>query len=295
VHTLRTLEDAVAIRDGLASASSLAVVGGGFIGAEVAATARGLGVDVTLIETLPTPLSRVLGTTIGDVCGRLHADHGVILRCGVPVTSIEGGDANVELLRLADGSQVAADLVVVGLGVTPNTDWLAGSGLKLGDGALCDQYCRTAAPHIVAAGDVARWDHPSLGSVRIEHWQNAVTQGRAAAASLLDPGLDVPFDPVPYVWSDQYDVTIQVAGRPEPGDDVTLVDTAADQYRFSALYSRDGRLTAGVSFGRQAATRRITRLLQERASVASAIAELREPNQIARSHDPGELPTATAA
>jgi NADPH-dependent 2,4-dienoyl-CoA reductase/sulfur reductase-like enzyme len=285
VHTLRTLDDAQALQRAFAHGSRVAIVGGGFIGAEVAASARAVGLEVTLIEALATPRARVLGPTVGTVCGRLHTDHGVHLRCGVPVRSVAGIDGHVDRVVLADDSIVEADVVVVGLGVRPAVAWLDGSGVEVADGVLCDAACRTNAPGVVAAGDVARWPHPTLGSIRVEHWQNAVMQGCAAAAALLEPRRTEPYGPIPYVWSDQFDVNIQVAGEPRAEDEVAILGTP-DDYRFTALYGRHGRLSAGVSFNSRGATRRVTRLLAAGASFERAQEAM---------HDPGPLPLPAVA
>ena len=181
VHMLRTLDDCLEIRAELErSPRRVAVVGAGFIGAEVAATCRGLGIDVSLIEALPVPLERGLGPEMGAVVADVHRDHGVDVRLGVGVVLIEGGD-RVERIRLTDGAVLDIDLVVIGIGVTPNTGWLEGSGLTIDNGVLCDATC-TAAPGVVAAGDVARWPNPRFDEVmRVEHWDNAIAMGTHAA------------------------------------------------------------------------------------------------------------------
>lgn len=251
VHTLRTLDDCLAIRSALdAGADRMVVIGAGFIGAEVASVARGRGVSVTLVEALPAPFERVLGEQMGAVVADVHVANGVDLRCGVGVSSVEGepGDMTV---TLADGTGIDTDLVVVGIGVVPNTDWLEGSGLTIDDGVACDPTC-LAAPHVVAAGDVARWTNPRTGeSMRVEHWDNAVEQGRHAVRRLLIPDEEAEaFAPVPWFWSDQYDRKIQLAGRPHPDDDVQVVDGSTDEHRFVAFYGRQGRFTAVLAMNR---------------------------------------------
>jgi len=249
VHTLRTLEDSCGLMARLGAGVRVAVVGGGFIGVEVAATAWELGCDVTLIESLPSPLSRTLGDTIGQLCAGLHREHGVDVRCNVTVRDvIRNGTVNA--IRLDDDSLIPVDLVVVGIGVQPCTSWLETSGLELRDGVVCDSYCRTAAPGVVAAGDIARWRHPNLGLVRFEHWENAILQGEAAAAAVLSPGASVEYAPVPYVWSDQYDRRIQVVGHPAPRDEVVIADGEVERGQFLAFYVRTGRVTAAVAFNR---------------------------------------------
>jgi NADPH-dependent 2,4-dienoyl-CoA reductase/sulfur reductase-like enzyme len=247
------------------------VVGAGFIGAEVAATARKRGLDVTVLEALPVPLSRGLGDRMGAACGALHVDHGVDLRCGVGVAGFEGED-RVTGVRLTDGQVVPADLVVVGIGVAPATAWLESSGLELNDGVVCDEHCR-AAPGVFAAGDVARWTNPLFDeSMRVEHWTNAAEQGPVAAANLLAGDAAAPFAPVPFFWSDQYDVKIQFAGRCRPGDDVEVVDGSIEAHRFVALYGREGRLVGCLGFSRPRLVMTYRRLIAESASWDEALA-----------------------
>lgn len=270
IHTLRTLEDCLAIRADLERAPRVAVVGAGFIGAEVAATCRQRGLDVTLIERLPVPMAATLGLEIGAICAATHRDQGVDLRCGVRVDGFEGGES-VERVRLSDGSTVAADVVVVGIGVFPETRWLESSGLTLDDGLVCDETL-AAAPGIVAAGDVARWTHPLFGeSMRVEHWTNAVEQGEAAAERLLaEPGGAKPFAPVPFVWSDQYDLKIQSAGLMKPDDEVHIAHGSLAERRFVALYGRKGRLVGALAFNRVRFLMDYRRLIREGASWEAA-------------------------
>jgi NADPH-dependent 2,4-dienoyl-CoA reductase/sulfur reductase-like enzyme len=258
VHVLRTLDDCAALRADLAgSPRRIVVVGAGFIGCEVAATARGLGLDVTVVEPLEAPCMRGLGAAMGGFVADLHRDHGVDLRLGAVVERVEGGD-RVERAVLADGTALAADVVVVGIGVSPATAWLDGSGLELGDGVVCDATC-AAAPRVVAAGDCARWPHPRYGSIRVEHWDNAIEQGGHAARTLLAQlagGSGEPFAPVPWFWSDQYDRKLQVAGRVVEGSTVEVVDGAVADRRFTALYRSDGEVVAVLGVNMPAAVMR---------------------------------------
>jgi 3-phenylpropionate/trans-cinnamate dioxygenase ferredoxin reductase subunit len=247
VHVLRTLDDALAIRTALAKGPRVAVVGGGFIGAEVAASCRQQGLDVAMIEALGNPLEQALGGELGALFAELHRERGVRLLTGAPVAALEGA-GRIERVRLADGRTLDADLVVVGIGVRPETGWLEGSGLELRDGVVCDERCR-AAPGVVAAGDIARWHHPRWGELRVEHWSNAVEQAGAAVAALLDGDAAPPFAPVPYVWSDQYDAKLLVAGRPRAGDALRVVEGSLAERRFIALFGRDGRLTGAAAIG----------------------------------------------
>lgn len=251
IHVLRTLDDCLAIAADLEGRPRVVVVGAGFIGSEVAATCRGRGLDVTVIEALPVPLVRAVGPVMGAVLGSLHADHGVEVRTGVGVAGFEGS-GRVERVRLADGSAVGADVVVVGVGVRPETAWLEGSGLTLADGVVCDETC-TAAPGVVAAGDVARWVNPRFGEMRVEHWTNATEQGAAAARSLLAQAAGrepEPYAPVPYFWSDQYGLKIQYVGHSQPEDEVVVVDGSPAERRFVAVYGHDGRVAAALAIGR---------------------------------------------
>ncbi|HWW52395.1 MAG TPA: FAD-dependent oxidoreductase [Acidimicrobiales bacterium] len=272
VHTLRTMSDCLALRDELESAARVAVVGSGFIGSEVASTCRGRGLDVTVIEALPVPLERALGPIMGDICGRLHPANGVDLRLGVGVDALEGDGGRVERVRLSDGSAIEADVVVVGIGVLPETGWLDGSGLTIDNGVVCDAWCQ-AAPGVVAAGDVARWYNPLFDvMMRVEHWANAVEQSEAAARTLVH-GADgtVPFAPVPYFWSDQYDAKIQFLGHAAAGDDVMVVEGSPEEGRFVAAYGRDGRLVGALLFNRPARLPRFKSLIAERASFPPAV------------------------
>ncbi len=255
VHVLRSLDDCLAIRQALPAAPRVAVVGAGFIGSEVAATCQGLGLDVTVIEALPVPLGRAVGEEVGRRCGRLHVDNGVQLRLGVGVTGLVGG-AQVEGVSLADGSVVPADLVVIGVGVAPATEWLAGSGVDIDNGLRCDQWCRVlsggaAVPGVVAAGDVASCYSVSLGrNLRVEHWTNAVEQGEAAAAGLLRGEEMAPYDPVHYFWSDQYGTKIQFVGQIEVDDQLQVLEGSLDDDRFVVGWAREDRLVAALGFSR---------------------------------------------
>lgn len=251
VHVLRSLDDCLAIKADLdASPGRVVVVGAGFIGSEVASTCRQQGHEVTVVEALPVPMERILGTDLGSLTADLHRDHGVRVRLGVGVEALEGGD-RVERVRLADGSVIAADVVVVGIGVAPSTGWLEGSGLALDNGVVCDETC-LAAPGVVAAGDIARWPNARFGEVmRVEHWENALEQGAAAARRLLaGDGPGERFEPVPWFWSDQYDRKIQMAGRSGLDDLVRVVHGSVDERRFVALFGRGGRVVGVLGVNR---------------------------------------------
>ncbi|HMG45758.1 MAG TPA: FAD-dependent oxidoreductase [Acidimicrobiales bacterium] len=250
IHTLRTLDDCLAIRAVLdATPRRVVVVGAGFIGAEVAATCRERGLDVTLLEALPVPMERAIGGEIGALTCDVHRDHGVDVRLGVGVDRFDGG-ARVERVHLADGSAIEADVVVVGVGVAPNTGWLEGSGLELDNGVVCDATT-LAAPGVVAAGDVARWPSARLeGPLRVEHWENAVQMGEHAARRLLDDEAPMPYDPVPWFWSDQYDRKIQLSGFAAGADEMQVVDGSLAERRFAAIYRRGDRVVGVLAMNR---------------------------------------------
>jgi NADPH-dependent 2,4-dienoyl-CoA reductase/sulfur reductase-like enzyme len=276
VHVLRTLDDSLALREVLGAGDArLVVIGAGFIGLEVAATAAQLGNSVTVLEGLPAPLVRGLGARMGEAVGDVHRRHGVDLRCGVQVAAIDGDD-RVRAVRLGDGTTVTADVVVVGIGVSPATGWLDGSDLAVRDGVVCDEHLQTAVPGVYAAGDVARWTDPLTGEdLRLEHWTNAAEQGAHAARNLLAASggaRQEPFAPVPFFWSDQFDARIQFLGRARPDDDVEIVAGSVEEGRFVALYGSAGRLHAalGVSLPRVVMPYRA--LLAEGASWDDALA-----------------------
>jgi NADPH-dependent 2,4-dienoyl-CoA reductase/sulfur reductase-like enzyme len=270
VHVLRTLDDALAVRDALSTSRGLAVVGAGFIGSEVASSACARGVPTTVIEAMDAPLSRVLGPTIGARLGRLHAEHGSVLRCGA---GVDGplGRGRVEGVRLVDGSVVDADLVLVGVGSVPNTDWLEDSDLDVADGILCDRHGRAGrAAHVHALGDVARWRSERFDDeVRTEHWTSAADQAAVVAADLLE--LPTPDEALPYVWSDQFGRRIQVAGRCRADDDVRVIRDDTDG--FVAVTARGGHLVAVVAVDDPRTFGRLRRLVARGAAVEEAITE----------------------
>ncbi|MFF2510059.1 NAD(P)/FAD-dependent oxidoreductase [Streptomyces sp. NPDC058086] len=241
VHTLRTLDDARALRDELACGGRLVVIGGGFIGAEVASTAYALGLDVTVVEAAPTPLAGPLGEVMGGIVSALHADHGVRLLCGVGVKGLSG-EARVEAVLLEDGRSIPADLVVVGVGARPCVEWLEGSGVELDNGVKCGADGRTSLAGVVAVGDCANWYDPRAGAHRrVEHWTGARERPDAAIATLLAGGAVEPGVPrPPYFWSDQYGVKIQFAGHAAAADSVTIEAGAADDRDVLAVYRRAG-------------------------------------------------------
>ncbi len=281
VVELRTLADSVDLRDRIAGGTArVTVIGAGFIGLEVAATARALGCAVTVLEGAPSPLIRGLGVEMGAAVAGVHARNGVHLRCGVQVASLEGEGGQVTGVRLGDGSLVASDVVVVGIGVAPNTQWLVGSGLTIGDGIVCDATLSAGVPGVYAAGDCARWPNAAFAGfddqeMRVEHWTNAAEQGAAAARNLLlvAGGSEAePFTSVPFFWSDQFDSRIQFVGRAH-GDDEVHVFAGSTDGAFAALYGYQGRLRGvlGVSMPRMVMPFRA--LLAANATWAEALAK----------------------
>ena len=245
VHTLRTLDDARALRDELARGGRLVVIGGGFIGAEVASTAYALGLDVTVIEAAPTPLAGPLGETMGAVVSGLHTDHGVRLLCGVGVKGLSG-EGQVEAVLLADGRSVPADIVVVGVGARPCVDWLAGSGVDLENGVKCGADGRTSLAGVVAVGDCANWYDPRVGAHRrVEHWTGALERPAAAVATLLAGGaVETGVRRPPYVGSDPYGVKIQFVGHAGVADSVAVEEGAVGDRNVLAVYRRAGEPVA---------------------------------------------------
>jgi len=279
VHVLRTLDDCLALRDDLDDLPErVVVVGAGFIGAEVAATCRNRGLEVTLLEGLDVPLERALGREMGMVMAELHRYHDVDLRLGVGVEGLLGTD-RVEGVRLSDGTVIPATVVVVGIGVTPNTGWLGGSGLNIDDGVVTDETL-VAAPGVVAAGDIARWPSARYGEmIRVEHWETAIQMGEAAAKRLLAEhhGTEPEaFDPVPWFWSDQYDRKIQLAGRSGADDDVEVVIGSTDEHRFVALYGRGGRVVGVLGMNRPRHVMQLRSLVEEPTAWADGLARARE-------------------
>ena len=245
IRVLRSFDESMALRKHAGQARRAVVVGAGFIGCEVAASLRGLGVDVVLVEPQPSPLASVLGEQIGSLVARLHRAEGVDVRCGVGVAEVRGTD-QVEKVVLNDGAELDADLVVVGIGSRPATGWLEGSGIELDNGVVCDAVGRTSAPNVWALGDVASWRNTVGHQVRVEHWSNVADQARVLVPAMMgqEPPATVS---VPYFWSDQYDVKIQCLGEPQADDIVHVVED--DGRKFLAFFERDGVVTGVVGGG----------------------------------------------
>ncbi|MEV4036317.1 NAD(P)/FAD-dependent oxidoreductase [Streptomyces umbrinus] len=251
VHVLRTLDDALALKEQLTAGRRLVVVGAGFIGAEAAAAARGLGLDVTVLEPAAVPLAHAVGENVGQTLTQVHREHGVDLRTGVMVRKILSRAGGVTGVELADGRVLSADVVVVGIGSHPNIEWLKRSGLPLDNGLLCNEFSE-AAPGVYGVGDVARWYNQLFGThMRVEHRTNAAEQGIAVARNLLseDPQDRHPFSPVPYFWSDQYDLKIQAHGYLHGHDEVAVVEGDLATRRFITAYRKGDRLTGALAVG----------------------------------------------
>jgi 3-phenylpropionate/trans-cinnamate dioxygenase ferredoxin reductase component len=266
VYSLRTLEDMLGIREKLRPGASIVVIGAGFIGSEVAACAIASGCTVTMIELAQVPLSRVLGTDLGEIFASIHRDRGVDLRLGVGIDRIEGDEVGrARRVVTTDGSVIEADAIVVGVGVEPETTLAELAGIEIGNGIVVDEYCRTSLANVYAAGDVASFPNPILGErIRLEHWQNARNQAAAAARSMT--GTLEPFSEVPWFWSDQYDVNLQLAGHPRATDEAVWRGDV-DGLSFTCFYVREGVLTGAVSVNRPRDIRPSIHLIGSRAAV----------------------------
>ncbi|HET8562065.1 MAG TPA: FAD-dependent oxidoreductase [Marmoricola sp.] len=265
VTYLRTLDDSTALRERLRPGNRIVVIGGGWIGLEVASAARAAGCDVVVLEALEQPLVRVLGTEVAEIFAGLHREHGVDLRTGVQVTGVSG-DGTV---TLGDGTTVPSDHLVVGVGVVPATELASAAGLAVDNGVRVDAQLRTSAPDVFAAGDVANADHPVLGHpIRVEHWDTAIKHGRVAAANLL--GGSESADALPYFFTDQYDLGMEYVGNPGPeGYDRVVVRGHRDGDRvFTAWWLRGDLVVAGMHANDWDAIAEVRRLVGNRVDVA---------------------------
>ena len=272
IHVLRTVDDALAIRSALRSKSAVVIVGAGFIGSEVAAAARQHDCQVTIIEANEAPLVRGLGHQVGSACGQLHEAHGVDLRLGTGVANVHGRNG-IEEVELTDGTYLPAELLVVGIGATPNTEWLIDSGLSLDDGVVCDKNLNTGIPRIYAAGDVAKAPNGWLGGQarRTEHWTTATEHAALAAKNLLHPENSNPYSSVPFVWSDQYEDRIQVAGDTIDFDEVKVLSGSMDDRAFVAGYRLGTSLAGVVALNNMRAFVQFRRLLMTHGSWVDAV------------------------
>jgi len=253
IYTLRNLQDALAIRERLIGGADVVVIGAGFIGSEVAASAIKAGARVTIVEAAPEPLARAVGA-MGGAVARLHERNGVSLLCGVGVEGFEGRAGAVGAVVLADGRRLPADLVVAGIGMVPAADWLDGSGVTVDDGVVCDEKLFTGVPGVYAAGDIANWPNPMFGMrQRMENWTAAAEQGAAAARNAVAPENAKPYQTVPYFWSDWYDSRIQFVGVADPVDEIVVVDgRPGDSARWTALYRSGERMVGALTLNGQA-------------------------------------------
>ncbi|WP_419402875.1 NAD(P)/FAD-dependent oxidoreductase [Mycobacteroides abscessus] len=269
VHTVRTVDDARAVRAALDARARTVVIGAGFVGSEVASAARSRGLDVTMIEAQTVPISRSVGSVMGDAFAVMHRQNGTDLRCGATVAAIEGSGA-VEQVRLATGETIRADLVVVGIGTEPSIGWLEQSGIALNDGVRCDATLRTSVPDVYAAGDVARWDNPEFGRpMRLEHWVSAAEQGVFAARNALNPTDAMPYSTVPYFWSDWYGARIQFVGIPD--DRMLRVFGAVSEGQLLALYGDGTRLVGALAINRQPDIMKLRALIAQSGSWTDAL------------------------
>ncbi|MFC6234019.1 NAD(P)/FAD-dependent oxidoreductase [Leucobacter soli] len=270
VVALRTLEDARTVRDALDAEARVVVIGGGFIGAEVASGARRRGLDATIIEAADVPLVRAVGAEIGGVLAELHGRHGTELRCGAGVTGFVG-DEQVEAVELAGGERIAADLVVVGIGTRPAVGWLEGSGIEIENGVVCDATLSTSDPHVYAAGDVANWWNGLFGrTMRIEHFTAAAEQGaRAGRNAVAGRGSQQVYETVPYFWSDWYGSRIQSAGVITTDFEVVSGDLRSDH--FVVVYRDGERLSGVLTLNGQRHIMKYRRMIADRASYEQAL------------------------
>ena len=274
VYDLRTVDDCDRIRAESTPGRRAVVVGMGFIGSEVAASLRQLGVDVVAVERDPVPLRRVLGEEVGRVMEGIHRDHGATLIFEDTVAAFEGEGGRVGRVRTGHGRLIECDFVVTGLGIEPVTELVADTGAEIDNGIVVDEYCRTGVEGIYAAGDVANHYHPVFDRrIRVEHWQNALKQGPAAARSMLGKG--DPYEEIPWFWSDQYDANLQYAGYHTEWDEL-VVRGSMEERNFVAFYRKAGRVLAAVSVNRGRDLRRSMRLIKDQRPVDTT--KLRDPD-----------------
>jgi 3-phenylpropionate/trans-cinnamate dioxygenase ferredoxin reductase component len=273
VHDLRTVADCERIRTEIAPGRKAVVVGMGFIGSEVAASLRQSGVEVVVVDRNKVPLRRVLGEEVGRVMEGIHRDNGAKLIFEDTVATFEGAD-RVERVVTQGGRRIECDFVVVGLGVEPVTELLADTGAQIDNGIVVDEFCRTGVEGIYAAGDVANHYHPVFERrIRVEHWQNALNQGPAAARNML--GKDEPYDDIPWFWSDQYDFNLQYTGFHTEWDEL-IVRGSMEERNFVAFYRKDERVLAAVAVNRGKDLRRSMRLIKAQRPVDAT--KLQDPD-----------------
>jgi 3-phenylpropionate/trans-cinnamate dioxygenase ferredoxin reductase subunit len=268
---LRRLEDSDRIRAAFAGTPRVVIVGAGWIGLETAAAARVAGLSVTVLEQAEAPLARILGSRMSSVFSGLHRDNGVDLRCGVGISELTGTSGHVTGVRLSDGTLIEADLVLVGVGISPETGLAETAGLEVGNGITVDEHLRTSDPAVFAAGDVADAYHPLLGHrLRVEHWANARRQGAVAARSML--GQDAAYARLPYFFSDQFDLGMEYTGYVDPSsvEDVVVRGDLPGR-RFVAFWLVDGQVRAGMSVNVWDATEAVEQLITTGRRVDAAL------------------------
>jgi phthalate 3,4-dioxygenase ferredoxin reductase subunit len=275
-YVVRSIADSRALRSHLAPGVPVAVIGAGFIGAEVAASARAVGCQVTVIDPVAVPLGRLAGPKLGALLAGLHGRNGVQTRFGVGVSRVDGVEGALTVV-LDDDREVAASVVVVGVGADPNVEWLYGTGLELDDGVVCDEFLRASDGSVYAAGDVARYPHPGLGSsTRSEHWTNAADQARCVAHNIVSPLAPIAYQPSDYFWTDQYDWKLQVVGTPGAGvTEHLLGDLDGERPRAVVLFGNaNGRLCGAAALNSPKLLVQCRRLLGLKVGVTEASAQL---------------------
>ncbi len=268
---LRRVGDSEAIKSALTTTKHVAIIGAGWIGLETAAAARAAGVETTVLEAAQLPLERVLGTEVAEIFLKLHADHGVAMLMGVEVSEITASDHRVTGVRLADGRQIDAELVVVGVGISPNTELAQAAGLTVDNGIVVDEHLRSSDPDVFAAGDVASAWYPLLDRhLRLEHWSAALNQGPVAAANMM--GKDVAYDRVPYFYSDQYDLGMEYAGFVESGRyDRVVFRGEVSGGKYIVFWLGQGRVLAGMNVNVWDVTDAIAELVRSREPVDAVL------------------------
>lgn len=267
VHYLRTIDDSRALAHSMNGASRVVIVGAGFIGSEVAAVCKTAGLEVTVLEIQPQPMAHILGEKMGAIYANLHTNRGINLRLREGISEIRGSSRTEQVIT-DEGNAINCDFVVIGVGITPDTTLAESAGLHVDFGILTDQYCQTSHPDIYAAGDVANWFHPGLDRrLRVEHWDNALNQGAAAAKSML--GAPEPYSPTLYFWSDQYDLNIQYLGHATEWDDIAVRGNPADE-KFTAFYLKDGSVHGALVVNNFRDIRPTRTLIGQRTPVTAA-------------------------
>jgi NADPH-dependent 2,4-dienoyl-CoA reductase/sulfur reductase-like enzyme len=270
VMVMRTFEDALAVRAALDDAARTVIIGGGFIGAEVASAARKRDLAATIVEAAPAPLVRAVGPEMGEALATLHERFGTNVHCRTSVVTLEG-HRHVEAVVLSDGQRLPADLVIVGIGSTPNVSWLEASGLEIDNGVVCDSFLRTSSPDVFAAGDIAHWHNALFDrTMRIEHYTSAGEQGARAARNAVNPESMQTYETVPYFWSDWYDHRIQFVGV--LSQDVIVASGNLADSHFVALYRDGGKIVGALTLNGQRQIMKYRRMISERCSFDDALA-----------------------